>query len=550
MAIPNQANYQDEQNFNIDIDKIYSDFIGPIDAIRSYNNANNISGRLASSIFSSGDLTLAKLKAQASLCTTLQESRCHAFYRIIGFPVVSSDNSSIYNPGFDIVYDGTRKAGISDKKLSIAAKQIAGFRDLSIQREQFTSSMSAIFGLTNSIDASVLALSSSIIRKFVTPLDLDATPFDMKVSNQQHKVDFTSKVGSFTKSLSQYVDVNGNTPGALQTTRTHIIKPFMVDPVIDFTVNDASRLVAVPFVPNKSYLMVKDNVFVNRPIIEQIIRNRFTVGNAEDTVGSATQSTIDYIKSIKSIQNEKIISQVTGPGSLYKLSEQAQFVNFIQIITAMMILLVAALKTIKEAQELYYWVPLPSPTGPEFGSSVQGVFISKNIPSDFITPTDQDIINVKIKTILNQINAQTSSVTGAPDLGGFSFDNFKTTFGSDTSSSLGDISAKTLQKLTDARTNNLQKAGTALQTVEIIMGEFSGLGLCDIIATMGALYVMPKNDILGFLDADAFDRMESELQTGASNPGISTAITSLTSTVKDFYNITDDIYKDLSKNNK
>ena len=30
------------------------------------------------------------------------------------------------------------------------------------------------------------------------------------------------------------------------------------------------------------------------------------------------------------------------------------------------------------------------------------------------------------------------------------------------------------------------------------MGEFSGLGLCDIIAVMGALYIMPKASLLGF----------------------------------------------------
>src|SRR5271166_2177026 len=95
--IPNQINYQSDQNFDIDINSVYADFIQSIDAIRSYANSASISDQAATSIFKSGDQTLAKLKAQVSTLTTYQESRCHAFYRILGFPVVGSD-FQYYNP--------------------------------------------------------------------------------------------------------------------------------------------------------------------------------------------------------------------------------------------------------------------------------------------------------------------------------------------------------------------------------------------------------------------------------------------------------------------
>lgn len=548
--ISNQSNYQDAQNFDIDIEKIYNDFIITIDKIRSYTNTSTISSQSAINIFKSGDITLSKLKSLIKIEMTPQESRCHAFFRIIGFPVVSK-NFQIYNPGYDIVYDKSRVIGpsVNVKKLSIAGNPIDKFRDLSIQRENYVSNILNIFNIPNTIDASTLALSSgSRIRQFLSPLATNPEPLDMEYKNQQYKIDLNSLVGVNEKKLTEYVDIFGNVPTKLQSQKNHIIKPFVVDPVIDFSVNDASKLISTPFVPTKIHLMVKDNVFVNRPIIEKIIRDRFITFNQIDTVGEADKSVIDYIKSIPSIQDEPIINQISS-GDVYKLSEQTQFVKFINIIKAMSAKLVESQLIIFSAQSKYYWIPIPSLSGPEGGCDVQGVLLSTQVPSDFVTIRDKAIIEAKIKSTINQINAQTNNINGISDIGGFSFDNFSITFDSDTSSAFGDISLQSLQELTGKRFNELQKANNALRTIEIIMGEFSGLGLCDIIAIIGALYIMPKNDLLGFLDDDAIKRMNVLLGLNETSPGIQVALQSLTSTVKDFYNLMDKIYQDLSQNN-
>lgn len=548
--IPNQANYQDEQNFDIDIDKIYNDFISAIDKVRSYTNTSAISGQSATNIFKDKDTAIAKLKAQVTTENSVQESRCHAFYRIIGFPVVSA-GKKIYNPGHDIIYDSSRTIGpgASEEKISIAGNQISKFRDLSQQRERYILDINSIFSIPD-INSSTLALSSGYkIRPFTASTANSSDSFDMEPKNQQYKVDFSSLIGINNKLLTEYVDVNGNTPTKLTAQRVHLIKPFMVDPVIDFTVNDATKLIAVPFAPTKNSLMVKDNTFVARPILEQIIRDRFTVGNQESTVGTADKSVIDYIKSIPAIQDEAIIAKINS-GDVYKLAEQTQFVKFINMIRAMLVKLVSAQIDISDALSKYYWVPSVPSTGPEGGCSVQGVFLSDKITNDFVTPRDKAIINSKIRVTINQINAQTANIQGVPDVGGFAFDSFKTTFGPDTSTALGDSSAQSLADLTTKRNSILQKANTALRTIEIITGEFSGLGLCDILAIMGALYIMPKNDLLGFLDEDAIKRMNTSLKISESSPGIQKAMDSLTSTVKDFYNLMDKLYQDLSQNNE
>jgi len=280
---PNQFNYQDDQNYSIDIDKIYSDFIGSIDAVRSYTNCSMVTDQIAKTIFGSGDTTLSQLKQQVQIVSTYQESRCHAFFRIIGFPVVSS-SFSIYNPGYDTVYPGTNGtartigAAASSAKLSIAGSQIAGERDLSIQREALPLTYSSIFATQGRITASTLALSGVNTRLFASPLTKTLAsgkaPFDVSISNQQYTRNFLmGSAYQYGQLLESYVDTLGNSPligtglGQIPTSGLHIISPFIVDPVIDFSVNDSSRLVAVPFVPTKANLKVKDDIFVSRPII-------------------------------------------------------------------------------------------------------------------------------------------------------------------------------------------------------------------------------------------------------------------------------------------
>ena len=100
-----------------------------------------------------------------------------------------------------------------------------------------------------------------------------------------------------------------------------------------------------------------------------------------------------------------------------------------------------------------------------------------------------------------------------------------------------------------SRSQLLDEAGQALQTIEMIMGEFSGLGLCDIIAIMGSLYVMDISYVLGLLDKDAYTR--ATIMLGDSLPvpdgDIQACLAQLTSTVMQFYQIMDVVFSNTLK---
>jgi hypothetical protein len=552
MADNKQENYQNNQIFSIDIDKVYDEFIKEIDDIRSYVNTNNIN--VTTNLYKSIDpkensSTPNNIKPEKEL----QESRCHAFYRLIGFPVVSADYE-IYNPGHDITKNNTIDLSA---KISIAKNPLPGFNKISNERETYVSQILSIFSTPKSIEAGTLALSSGSSgkksinkRQFNSPFAKNSDPFDFNSNNQSYKIDMFSLVGKNELELSNYQNPDGTRPEKwIYQQKKHIIVPFIVDAKIDFSVSPSTRRVCVPFVPDKSFTKVSATEYAKRPLIEKVIRDRFSLSNQQKDTGTASQTLINYIKDIADIKDQNIINKINS-GDIFKLSINSQFTSFIYIIQEMMTKLIDSLRLIQAAQGLYYWVPEPSKIGPEGGSEVRDVFIPTLIDRELITEKDFNILDKIIKSSFNQLNSQVAGVDGTPDVGGFAFTSFFDNFNVETKSSLGDNSQASLEKLTNNRKKILSKANQSLRTVEIIMGEFSGFGLCDIIAIMGALYIMPKEKLIGFLDNDAYQRLISINEfKDIAQVTYTDAMESFSLTVKDFYNLMDKIYKDLGQNN-
>lgn len=553
MVAPNQANFQTSQNFKIEIDKIYSDFISEIDSNRSLVN---ISQSRVLDKFTVQNIN--NLNRLLKIEDTPQESRIHCFYRLIGFPVVGADNS-YYNPGFDNI-PGTKRISLQ-RKIEIANNPLTGFKNYSVARENFINDIQQVWASRPAtITASALALSSSVhTRPFeASSKSLESgDPFKFSAQDQSYVADFRSIIGkNNTVLLTSYVDEAGNKPDPLKMIpqRSHMIKPFVVDARIDFSCNPASRKVAVPFVEDKSNLLIAEDTFIKRPLIEKIIKERFTVYNQNQN-SAAQQKIQDFVLQIPSVQDQEIIKQMST--DKYKVDQRVQFQKYLYIIAAMCKELVTAQLKIKTVQSRYYWLPLPSTSGPEGGSEVAPPIISTFLPdgdnNSFITESDRAIIRASLNQASNDFNAQTDEANGTPDNPIFALGNDPfTSFNPDTTQALGDQVATEYKRLLKMRNHDLNIANKALRTIEVIMGEFSGLGLCDIVAVMGALYVMPANSLLGFLDEDAFQRALDTPGLAVptfENPGIIKAHTDFVATLKDFYNLMDSIYKELDKNN-
>ncbi len=502
--------------------------------------------------------------------TLLQESRCHAFYRIIGFPVVSTDKT-YYNPGcpnngimqedstIDLTY-----------KITVANGVGSAFEAISKAREDWTTNTSQIFSIPTSVEAGVLALTSGTsdgnrgynIRAFSTFFTNAASnPFDFVVNDQQYSISSSqgSLVGDHLVLFTGYNDADGN--NLLSDGQNinsfikhfHIIAPFMVDPRIDFSIwaqesdtnKRLSKRIAIPFVPDSTLLKTSSTSYAQRPLLETIIRERI---NQIDTTGSAGQATVDAVNQIKAFEQIPVtnlggnttLSQIFS-NNIFQTTQSDSFANYLNIIQSMMQKLVAAILKVSEVQAKYYWLPQPSLRGPENNGTIRDVINLVDSP-ELITTNDFDLIYNQIQSLLASITPAMAQATATPDIGGFSLTQNPTTFNKNTSDSFGDLSSQTNETINTIRNKALSDANDALQVIEMIMGEFSGLGLCDIIAIMGSLYVMDISDVLGFLDIDAYNRALAELEILPEKSDITTSMTNLASTVDQFYQIMDVIF--------
>lgn len=602
-----QNNFQSVQNLDPNIKQMFKDFVTGgttpnnnepsqnvgIDDIRAQVSVT-ITGQTTQNLIKSLNINPATntLAGTANVTTPsklAQESRCHAFYRIIGFPVVNADKSDFYNPGLDIIIGNniTRQVTL-ERKLRIASNVGAKFEAISQAREEYSAQVSQIFSVPSSIEAGVLALTSGTcgkdnntnIRKFAQTFEKSKDPFDFDIAKQSYSFpgDISSmrgKVGDFEVLLSDYQDPSGDPANDFKANlaiggfdvlknHKHIIRPFIVDPRIDFSIWAAesktaagtSKRIAVPFVPNGKYLQTSPIAKAERPLLEKIIRDRFSAPQVQDAGISVTR-VVDYVKNSKNIQTINIGGNTIGDiftGSIFKLSQRQAFAQFLANAQSIIAKLVRCIDTVATSQSLYYWLPLPSNLGPEAGCVIRDVPLDGNLDPSLLTEYDQDILEKQVSVILSGINHSIAAISTAPDPGNFSFSNFKFPFDSSTSNSLGNLSSKTQTTITDIRNEYLTQASEALQIIEMIMGEFSGLGLCDIFAILGALYVIPINDLLGFLDDDAVVRAETALGQPAGSlkdarTGIGEAMTSLSNTVNAFYQIMDQMFKDRKNNN-
>jgi hypothetical protein len=548
-----QSNFQSQQNLKINIDKIYSDYMQKIDRIRSYINHNMIKQDFYNGLIPNGT---SKSANEISAEKTPQESRCHAFYRLLGLPVIGNVNK-FFSPGFDIVKEENVTRTITlENKISIALNQLKHFNSASDERQWAPLNSLKIFSNNEGIDAaakSLTLLSSSVgnnneitLRLFESSLGKEKE-WD-KFSYKPNQVGFNFLIQDQSIPLNSLQDADGTKPSSNIFSSSHIIKPLVVDPRIDFS---AEIKICVPFAIFQNFTKISSNTFCQTPIIEKIIRERLGTGDnsLNNTYFTNLQLFIsqnDFIKDTVLI--ERFLKQKGNQENTKEGFQQRKLLEFIKLTLAMVDSLKSAKSQINKAQSQYYWLPVPSKIGPEYSCSVRKSILS-NIPKIFFTPYDQDIVILSAKSASEQQSAEADAACGKVShtnliIGEDSI--FKPT----NSRGFEDTTSNNLQKLLRDRDGVISKANAGLRTIEIIMGEFSGLGLSDIIAITYALYIMPESDLLGLIDDDAFERASRHLKLGGASrsDNILISMQSLTDTVKSLYQLMDKIYLNSSSN--
>lgn len=526
MATDPQNQYYDDQDvLSVDFDQLYSSFITSIDNLRSHFNA------LAPN---SQDLNTPQY----------QESRCHTFYRMIGFPIVS-DVSNFHSPGFDPNLNTDMSSSSSYAAIDKAVANNSAITGQFQSREQLVNDFSKLFS-NGGVNAQASMLGSVFIRSFKSQFSgtpsLTQDPSQIQIVNER-----VSEIVSFYGAQSFDPTVNAGSYPIL-TTR-HFLKPFIIDPRIDATIRPIKNKICAPFLKDKSQTKIFSSSTVSdnlqRPYIERVISVRFNNQNVTNKPGQAfIQSIIDNIRGDDQVTDQDLIKTTSNTlGQLYS-DELVVFKNYFKIIRSIIDTLVSSIRDVQHIRQNINFDPIPDPkNGPESGTN--GGQLSAIDPNDTNnTETEKNIVFLSQKQALNDITFD-AGLQGVPDAGDFVFSNLDDSVFS-MNKNVQKSYSDNITKLTDIRSQLGNEGIDSLRNIEIIMGEFSGLGLIDMIAIQAALWIMPENSLLGLIDTRAFARVQQFRPNinlnGATQNDVLTSLTDFEGTLKTIYLLIQDYY--------
>lgn len=481
--------FEDTESIDSDIDNLSQRFIAPIDKIRSIAEAPP--GKLQANQKQRG---IAELKVDP---VNFLESRVHAFYRLLGLPIVAGNK--FYNSGFDP--NPKNNANKDSVNSSLDSKTL----DAMTLREQHFKSFSQMF-VGQGFDTTLYALVQSNIKPFNM---LDS---DIKTKVIDGRSDAVAGLKILLPDLSSTIDEASATFSkrmgfGLNSVR-HIIKPFTVNPAIDFTVMPGDNKVCVPFLPDlkSTRISVNPTVFLVRPGLEFIIRARLKDNNPDPLFLMDIQKIITQEKSpnpsfVQDINtnvlrstvealaddNNIVSADVTDLFESFSSTQATVVKQLIKTLKVVVKQLHDAIINIDRAKEKITFLPISNSQGFESGGSLKD--------SQPTTKLERDLITLTIK----KLNAD-RDIAIDKSLGIFAtseFANLEKT----------DIYSQQIDELTQIKTDLGNRGLKAIKTIELICGESSGLGLVDILAIYTALWAIKIEELLGFLDQNSFDRL-------------------------------------------
>ena len=462
------------------------------------------------------------------------ESRAHAFYRMVGFPVVSKDG--FYNSGHDPSQGATLSSRTSiNDSLTNKDPEVLNLASL---REFNAINRREIFNKQDDV-ATGYSLLLSNPKKFLV-VETGQKPF----YNDKQSQPIAGR-----KEQIENFDTDSETKNAIKTiaeSPSHILKPFIVIPAIEAAVTpNYKRRVCVPFLKNVSQTRTTPDITLKRPIIEYIVRQRLKVlevdklfYNTAENIVNNTSNTADATSS--NIRNTLLA--ISGSSLAELNSDVLEGVrNFTTVQAATVVLFTKAIQS--AVQELdknirsfdtqiaqFGLQPIPHRRGPEFGGKIRTIGGIKER-----SEIDQKIAVLELSKLLAQMQSKDNS----------RYIGNESAFATAIVADIYKTFDSPINKLKSERDRAGAIAMNNLKTIEIITGEISGLGLIDILAIYTALWTINIEDLLGLLDNDSLTRLtenfpelappgsiaSSQLSAGNRNNNVFTALTNLETTI-------------------
>jgi len=501
MAIPDEITENeadDIQSVDFNLQTLVSRFIVPIERKRSFSTINPITRPQSSANTGNNAEAVSRDLDIAQPNVRVQESRAHAFYRMIGLPVMDK-NGGFYNPGFNpLASTDARKnnAAIANNPSLIVDQMHAA-------REQDSRDAANIFR-NSPLESSIRALAMKKPKKFQLMTNQGAFNF---LTNKDAQIFTIKDRKTFINKF--YTDATGNELTVFFDQSRHILRPFLVSPVIERTVQSRNRQVCVPFLKDRSDTIIeRDNAVLERPGIEFILRLRLRQKQEEELL----QETIFVLDpqletegvsaadlrriAISLFDKEKISTDdAAAETAIFSDFELVNINNLVKLIKAAIDQLNSSVETLDRVGKKIHWTPLPGIDGPQIAAKTRnaGFVRTKRASSELDRKIKQ--LEIKIKNSKRRTTiSDNSEIANSP----FALSYFENT---------EKLFEQELGGAKEEKNELIRQGANALSTIEIITGEVSGLGLVDILAIYTALWAIDLDVLISLLDNDAFTRL-------------------------------------------
>ena len=512
----------DYQSSDQDINSLITKFLRPIDRFRSHNVPNPC-----------GELDQPGLSSSQDV----QESRTHAFYRMLGLPAIAP-SGKFFNPG----YDPAITAEDEKKNADILAAIPMSVRVFSQQRE-FQSRFNFNLFSNPCLESTIFSVSMALLQgqRSLSVADIQSIKSLTDIPSQSQEIPARRSIIQ-----ERYKKPNASDPEItwFNSYVPHRLAPFMTDPVITANLDprdgDRSVIVGAPFLEQKD-LEYQSGKYAKRPGIEFILRLRLRQQNLAAQGGMAIANldpsgvfnnpvlrseaqsggiSIDSQREIAAALSDVGVSKAdvdqvlntAGEIELYTLN------GLVKSFKCLIHLWVKSVEDIERKYQQIVWVPVSNPGGPENGTKVNTTYVIPKTPLD-TWEIEQRITRLEIKQALAKMQQDIGETADGTSLAfsDFAISEFQ---------NLNELFTKELKEQKAQRDKLEAEASNALRTLEFISGEVSGLGLIDVIAIYMALWSVDVNVLLNLIDDRAAQRLNQidELRTGgtasrANTPG-------------------------------
>lgn len=426
------------------------------------------------------------------------ESRCHAFYRSIGLPVVDPVTKSYFNPGFDPKLNTDQNK--IEKYVNISNNFInSDLGKVSLDRQEYLIKLLDIFSNLD-INGTVLTLSLINKRNYNVMMEKNAGEiFNLTLDDQKYIVDYTDVNGN--DMLNYRLFPNENPPNKLlnfneEVGRKHIIRPFITDPRICFTV-PSNKQFKIPF--------LKEPCQYPQTFLEKVCISRFFVDRTSKYFSS---SELSQISSNQDPNSKEFIKKLSvASENAQQTVYQNTFINFASALNKK---IKENLEIIRKAQKSYHFLFKTNANGPAYGMnlnpiSAQDAFYNTELDEELVILANKcEISNIELNilSLINKKQELPTTFTGSLPTDIFEVPTEKLP-------GAGDNLRTSLNYKSKIREKIVNEAFRSLVYLEYALGEFSGFGLIDVLAIKYSFYFISKEALFGLLDLEAQERMKS-----------------------------------------